>query len=332
MAALRAHPFVIEQKWSLNWRNRDHICLITERGRAGSPNTEAGSPNGGAGSPRPRRALSWAVFARGQLGASWMLPALLRHDGKVSTASSDLTWREKALSPRTGRHRSTEKANAYPPQAAAPWGTAELSDLRDDLMAQFLRVAAGDGVPDLRVAFCPRWWDGATWSACLELEWHGTRWRVICDNNELVSLPWRTGQARRVLRHRRRPAPSAPLAPLLTGGQCATPALAAVQVLAPDDVDRAAALDRASVRRLVAGPDPQANPRQGILVFEAKAEEPAMAPPLRLEPDRGGPPVVVEQDGDWSACRHPACGGMRLLPAPGSALAPEEVCPSCQRR
>lgn len=160
-------------------------------------------------------------------------------------------------------------------RAARSQDTVELTVLRDHVTAQYLRAAAGEDVPDLHVGYSPRWWDGAAWSPCLDLEWRGTRWRVVSDDDELVSLPWRAGQARRLLRRRR----------------------------------REAVLRRAPGRR---PPDEQR--------------------PAGTAPPGAGPLVVVEQAGDWRMCAHPACGGLILLPAPGSAQLPEGACPRCHRR
>jgi hypothetical protein len=247
----------------------------------------------------------------------------------MGAASSDLTWQGIIPGPRAGPSRAFGRPSAHPPLEAQPWDTTALNRLRDEAMGQYLRAAAGDGVPDLRVTYLPRWWDGASWSACLELCWQGTRWRVVRDDDELVSLPWRAGYARRLLKRRRRPPPSRRLAPLLTGRVRTTPALAAVHVLTLDGADGVRARRREIARRLSAGPDPDADPRQGVLDFEAEPVL-AVAPAARAAPR--GPAVVVDQGGDWTACRHPACGGMRLLPAPGSRQSPDEVCPSCRRR
>lgn len=156
-------------------------------------------------------------------------------------------------------------------RAARSQDSVELTVLRDHVTAEYLRVAAGDDVPDLQVGYSPRWWDGAAWSPCLDLQWRGTRWRVVSDDEELVSLPWRAGQARRLLRRRRR---------------------------------------EAALRR---GPGERAADQQ--------------RPPVGA-----GAVVVVEQSGDWRLCSQPACGGLIVLPAPGSVRPPDEVCPRCRRR
>lgn len=191
-------------------------------------------------------------------------------------------------------------------------GAPSPAHLRDTSTLEAYAVAAGEGVPDLEVVGLVRdWWDGASFRPRLELRWRRLRWWVVEDDHELVALPARTRRARRLLAARRAPAalPAAPVADL-----------PAVDLLAHADARAVQARRRQEHARLA---QPTAD---GQLVLAFDDDAPA---PLAAQPSAARVPVV--QDGDWATCSYADCGGLLLLPAPGSPAPAPDRCPRCRR-
>ena len=176
--------------------------------------------------------------------------------------------------------------------ATSGHGSPDAAVERDRLTRRRLAAAAArKGRPSV-ISFTSRWWDGACHVPCLLVRVDGRRLRVVETHGATMVLPGRAGAARTLLAEWRR----TPLGPAL-------------------------ATATASTARLRPAVSPGVRAQVQVRFEPVNVPQPRRRPAAEVA-------VRIAQEVDVMACTVARCGGLRVVPPPGTT-AETACCPSC---